>query len=65
MLLLCYNGCMGDEKPVKHMNVRFPAELLDELRRSAKENGRSLHGEILWALRAYVARRQREAGPHS
>ena len=56
---LCYNGCMRDEQPIKHINVRFPADLLDELRRSAKENGRSLHGEILWALREYVARRQR------
>jgi len=51
---------MHDERPIKHINVRFPADLLDALRRSAKENGRSLHGEILWALREYVARRQRE-----
>jgi hypothetical protein len=65
VLLLCSTGCMSDEKPVKHMNVRFPAELLDELRRSAKQNGRSLHGEILWALREYVARRKRDGEQHS
>jgi hypothetical protein len=51
---------MSNEKPIKHMNVRFPVDLLEELRRSAKDNGRSLHGEILWALREYVARRQGE-----
>lgn len=51
---------MSSEKPIKHMNVRFPADLLEELRRSAKENGRSLHGEILWALREYVTRRKGE-----
>jgi hypothetical protein len=56
---------MRDEQPIKHMNVRFPADLLDALRRSAKENGRSLHGEILWALRKYVARRKREGEQHS
>jgi hypothetical protein len=51
---------MSDEKPIKHMNVRFPVDLLDELRRLARENGRSLHGEVLWALRDILARRKRE-----
>jgi hypothetical protein len=54
---------MSSEPPIKHFNVRFPADLLNALRRSAKENGRSLHGEILWALREYVTRQQqREHG---
>jgi hypothetical protein len=56
---------MSNEKPIKHMNVRFPVDLLDELRRLANENGRSLHGEILWALRVYVARRKREEEPQA
>lgn len=51
---------MSSETPIKHINMRFPIDLLDELRRSAKENGRSLHSEILWALHEYVARRKRE-----
>jgi hypothetical protein len=59
------NERMSEEKPIKHMNVRFPAELLDELRRSAQENGRSLHGEILWGLREYIARRKQEGDRRS
>lgn len=54
---------MSTKPPVIHINVRFPADLIEELRRSARENGRSLHGEILWILREYAARRQRERGP--
>lgn len=61
--LLCYIGTMSTKPPVIHINVRFPADLIEELRRSARENGRSLHGEILWILREYAARRQRERGP--
>jgi len=60
VLILCYNSTVSTKPPVIHINVRFPADLIEELRRSARENGRSLHGEILWILREYAARRERE-----
>ncbi|HKB48960.1 MAG TPA: Arc family DNA-binding protein [Ktedonobacterales bacterium] len=60
--LLCYNSTMKTKALITHINVRFPADLIEELRRSARENERSLHGEILWILREYVARRKRERG---
>ena len=58
--LLCYHGTMNTKPPIVHINVRFPVDLIDELRRVAREDGRSLHGEILWILRDYVVRRKRE-----
>lgn len=57
---ICYIGTMNAKSPITHINMRFPTDLVEELRRSARENGRSLHGEILWILREYVARRKRE-----
>jgi hypothetical protein len=51
---------MNTKAPITHINVRFPADLIEELRRSARENGRSLHGEVLWILREYMARQKRE-----
>jgi hypothetical protein len=51
---------MSTQPLITHINMRFPADLIDALRKSAHENGRSHHAEILWALREYVARRKRE-----
>jgi hypothetical protein len=51
---------MSTQPPITHINMRFPADLIEALRKLAPENGRSLHAEILWALRAYVARQERE-----
>ncbi len=62
MLERCYYSIMDTDKSVKpitkHINMRFPSELAEELKRVARENGRSLHAEILWALREYLKRRK-------
>lgn len=50
---------MSEMPVVKHVNMRFPLPLLTALKRIAQEDGRSLHGEVLWILREYVARRER------
>jgi len=34
--------------------VRFPAPLVEDIRRLAKEHQRSLNGEIVWAVRRYA-----------
>jgi len=45
------------KKAVKDVNIntRYPPSLLEELRKLAEEHERSLNGEIIWALREYVA----------
>ena len=49
------------EKPkTVNINVRFPPELAAQLKQVAREEGRSINSEILWALRDYFARRQRK-----
>jgi hypothetical protein len=63
VLFLCYNSTMTRENaPTVHINIRFPAEVIAALRQYAKEDGRSLHGEVLWILRDYIRRRQQVQG---
>jgi len=37
------------------INTRYPQDVLSEMRRLASEHGRSFNGEIIWALRSYLA----------
>jgi predicted transcriptional regulator len=56
-----------DEKPaITNITIRLPAEIAEALRRLAKQHDRSLNGEIVRALRAYikyVAKRTSEKQP--
>ena len=53
-----------DEKPAtKKVTFIYPVELLERLRQLAQEDQRSLNGELIWALRRYVAEREREEKP--
>jgi predicted HicB family RNase H-like nuclease len=45
---------MRTKKPEAKLNVRFPPEMLDALRVLAAKQQRSLNGEIIWILRAYL-----------
>jgi hypothetical protein len=48
------------EKPkTVNLNLRLPPELAAQVKQAAHEEGRSINSEILWALRAYLTRRQR------
>ena len=38
------------------ITVRFPADVVAGLRVSAQEHQRSLNGEIVWAMKEYLAR---------
>lgn len=62
LLVWCYSSSMEQEqKPAQvSINVRFPADLAAQVKQVAQEENRSLNGEILWALRDYLARRQRK-----
>lgn len=44
------------EKKEKAFTIRIALDLLEEMRALAREHNRSLNGEILTALRDYVAR---------
>lgn len=58
---MVYNGCMErDNKPLRPLTVRFPPELLIDMRRFAKEDDRPLNSEIVRVLREYVVRRKAE-----
>ncbi len=53
-----------EKKPTNEtgINTRYPNELLEELRKLAKQHDRSLNGEVIWALRSYIAQHM-EYGP--
>ena len=40
------------------ITIRFPSELVKQLRRVAKEEQGSLNGEVVHALRVYLAQRR-------
>ena len=48
---------MKDE--VKTLTVRFPAPLLEQIRAVAKQNNRSLNGEILTALAEHIKKQRK------
>ncbi len=48
------------ERQEKTFTIRLPAELLADMRAIAQAHTRSLNGEILTALREYVARYKQE-----
>jgi hypothetical protein len=49
-----------EKPPIVNINVRFPPELAAQIKQAAREEGRSINSEILWAVRDYLARRQRK-----
>jgi len=50
---------MKEKKEVK-ITVRFPADVIEDLRPIAKQEDRSLNGEIVQAVREYIAKRKKE-----
>jgi hypothetical protein len=44
---------------IKTLTVRFPAPLLEQVREVAKQNNRSLNGEILTALASHVKKQKK------
>ncbi len=45
---------METKIPVAKVNMRIPTDLLEELRRLARTDQRSLNGEVVWILRAFL-----------
>lgn len=44
-----------DKNKEKSVSVRIPIDLLEEIRKVARQNNRSLNGEILTAMRLHVS----------
>jgi predicted transcriptional regulator len=49
---------MQAEKITKALSIRFPAQLLEQMKEIAKRNNRSLNGEILTAIEEHVKRQK-------
>ena len=45
-------------RALKRVTVRFPPDVLEALRALAKQEDRSLNGEIVQAVREYLKRRK-------
>jgi Arc-like DNA binding domain len=43
------------EDTEKKAQVRFPFDVWEDMKRLAKEHERSFNGEIVWALRCFIA----------
>jgi hypothetical protein len=58
-----YTTCMDRNAPPDKKKITFvyPLELIERMRKLAAEHGRSLNGEIVWALREYIARQDRQS----
>ncbi len=50
----------GQSSDETKLTVRMPADVADGMKASANANDRSLNGEIVRALREYLARQQRQ-----
>jgi predicted HicB family RNase H-like nuclease len=53
----CHTSSMKDD--IKTLTVRFPAHLLEQIREVAKQNNRSLNGEILTAVEDRVKKQKK------
>jgi predicted transcriptional regulator len=45
---------------MKALTIRLPEHLLQQMREAAKQNNRSLNGEVLTAIEEYLKRQQRK-----
>jgi hypothetical protein len=45
---------------VKALTLRFPAQILEQLKEIAKRNNRSLNGEILTAMEEHIKKHQKD-----
>lgn len=45
------------DRTEQSISIRFAPDVLDALRTIAQESERSFNGEVIWALRDYIARR--------
>ncbi|MEO9058005.1 MAG: Arc family DNA-binding protein [Ktedonobacteraceae bacterium] len=49
-----------EKQRAKKIQVRFPLDIWERMHALAYEHGRSLNGEVVWALRSYLAAQKGE-----
>jgi predicted transcriptional regulator len=55
---MVHNGYMSTERGATPITIRFPPEVAGAIRHLAQEHDRSLDGEVVRAVREYIARQQ-------
>ncbi len=61
-LLYHHNKVMEKQQPEEvKITLRVPVEVAETMKRLARENDRSLNGELVRAIREYIARQQKRA----
>ncbi|GEM_PF-3642732 len=56
-MVLYYNSSMKKSSAPRiftNINVRFPPEMVEAMKELARQDTRSLNGEIIWALQAFI-----------
>jgi hypothetical protein len=54
---------MEQQPPTKKkITFVYPLAILERMRQLAAAHGRSLNGELVWALRQYIARQDQQNG---
>lgn len=51
---------MKEQRPERKSQVRFPPDVFQAMHTLAQAHQRSFNGEIIWALRRYIAQEQEE-----
>ena len=62
-LLWFYHRYM--ERQEKSVSIRFPVDLLEQLKQVAQENNRSLNGEVIMLVRTHVEKQRKQKGKES
>ncbi len=50
------------DKQEKSVSIRFPVDLLEQLKRVAQDNNRSLNGEVLTIVHAHIEKHVKQKG---
>jgi predicted HicB family RNase H-like nuclease len=53
----CHNTTMKDDQ--KTLTIRLSAHLLEQMREAAKQNNRSLNGEVLQAMEEHIKKQKK------
>ena len=51
---------MSDTPKEQRISIRFPVDVLAGIKDLARQHERSFNGEVIWALRVYLAQQKRK-----
>jgi len=53
---------MEKKSKEQRISIRFPVDLLEAIRKQAKEHERSFNGEVIWMLRQALKNKDKKEG---